>query len=309
MATFLPVVLREDGLEEDIFYAYGLGLIAEEITRIGHKKSSPDTFFYHQDGLGSTVLLSGERGNPEATYEYDAWGNLQDDDGRVSNRYLFTGEEQDAMTRLYYLRARWYDPSVGRFISKDPSLGFLSSPRSLNKYIYAENNPIAITDPSGLRGIRDAGLQQSNLLLAASGSMVPSNLISRLATNVALFGAKAFEIITQGTSILSEGITFVGKAIGGYKFYEAGKNAINPSDQEVLAWIQIKENTPTGRFIIEGQILASLPPGKEISLDQWFLLTPEEKVKIVKSSVYYNTRPNLFRGAADLLWEGTGIVY
>lgn len=166
VASPLPVVLREDGPEQAISYAYGLSLMAEEIAPIGHKKSSPDTFFYHHDGLGSTVAMSDERGCVEATYEYDAWGDLLYGDGHVQNRYLFTGEEQDAMTGLYYLRARWYDPSVGRFLTKDPNLGSSIRPLTLNRFLYTLNNPIRFVDPTGFTNQdSDLGPKQSNISL------------------------------------------------------------------------------------------------------------------------------------------------
>jgi RHS repeat-associated protein len=69
--------------------------------------------------------------------------------GDVANRFLFTGEEQDPTTKLYYLRARWYDPKVGRFLTKDPFAGVAVLPLGTNTYLYALNNPINVIDPSG----------------------------------------------------------------------------------------------------------------------------------------------------------------
>ena len=62
------------------------------------------------------------------------------------------GEMYDDETGLYYLRARYYDPSVGRFISKDSVEGSITNPLSLNLYTYCVNNPIIYTDPSGCFG-------------------------------------------------------------------------------------------------------------------------------------------------------------
>ena len=54
-----------------------------------------------------------------------------------------------ATTGLYYEYSRWYDPGVGRFISQDPSAGHVSDPQSLNAYVYVENLPTVMTDPTG----------------------------------------------------------------------------------------------------------------------------------------------------------------
>jgi RHS repeat-associated protein len=85
-------------------------------------------------------------------YSYDAFGNRTLVSGSHSTRHGYTGEEYDADTGLLYLRARYYDPQLGRFISVDPFLGRLAEPASQNRYVYVMNNPLLYTDPSGLAG-------------------------------------------------------------------------------------------------------------------------------------------------------------
>jgi RHS repeat-associated protein len=70
--------------------------------------------------------------------------------GATVNNYLYTGEQFDPNLREYYLRARYYDPSQGRFTGRDPFDGMLSEPLSLNKYGYVHGNPVNATDPSGM---------------------------------------------------------------------------------------------------------------------------------------------------------------
>lgn len=153
VATPLPVVLEqnrvtEESRNETIHYLYGLALISEKLAP-PEPGARPKSFFYHSDGLGSTIALSDRRGRTRAEYQYDAWGNLERSFGDVPNRFLFTGEEQDPKTALYYLRARWYDAKVGRFLTKDPFGGIIELPQSINEYVYAFNNPINFVDPSG----------------------------------------------------------------------------------------------------------------------------------------------------------------
>lgn len=143
VATVLPVVLQESGPDGDTTYVYGLGLISA---------SNPAfEFFYHYDGLGSVVGLTDPMGRLKGRYEYDAWGQtiLATPGITATNKFRFTGEALDPGTGLYYLRARYYDPSTGRFLSRDSFPGFDSIPQSLHPYQYALNNPVLYTDPSG----------------------------------------------------------------------------------------------------------------------------------------------------------------
>lgn len=64
--------------------------------------------------------------------------------------FQFSKEQNDSESNLYFLRARYYDPELGRFISKDPVKGHLNNPQSQNPYSYSLNNPINFSDPSGL---------------------------------------------------------------------------------------------------------------------------------------------------------------
>jgi RHS repeat-associated protein len=101
--------------------------------------------YYHVDGLGSTTSLSGTTGKPVATYVYDAFGNTTATEG-IFNPFRYTGREQDPETGLYYYRARYYDPNIGRFVSEDPIRFFAG----INFYEYGFNDPVDSTDPSGL---------------------------------------------------------------------------------------------------------------------------------------------------------------
>ncbi|MGN0604161.1 MAG: RHS repeat-associated core domain-containing protein [Oscillospiraceae bacterium] len=83
------------------------------------------------------------------TYSYDAFGNLISSTGSTANSYLYCGEQYDSTTGLYYLRARYMDTNMGRFISMDTYQGSTADPISLHKYLYANSNPVTYTDPSG----------------------------------------------------------------------------------------------------------------------------------------------------------------
>jgi len=106
-------------------------------------------YYYLYNGHGDVVQMIDENGSIVNKYQYDEWGNILQQEEQVQNAFKYAGEIQDEETGLYYLRSRYYDPSVGRFISKDTYEGQLTNPLSLNLYVYVENNPLIHVDPSG----------------------------------------------------------------------------------------------------------------------------------------------------------------
>ena len=122
-------------------YTYGYDLISQQ--------QGAEELFYHVDALGSSRVLTSESGGVSNTYNYDAYGNLIQQVDSEENSYLFAGEQRDFETGLDYLRARYYDPAIGRFISADAYDGSLNDPMSLHDYQYAHANPVVNIDPSG----------------------------------------------------------------------------------------------------------------------------------------------------------------
>jgi RHS repeat-associated protein len=104
--------------------------------------------YYLGDALGSVRQLANPAGTVIQARSYEPFGKQLSTAGNPLSKYAFTGEQQDP-TGLIYLRARYYDPATGRFISKDPVRGLASLPQTLNPYTYAINNPVRYTDPSG----------------------------------------------------------------------------------------------------------------------------------------------------------------
>ena len=128
-------------------YLHGPGF-DEPLARIDQ---SGGAAYYHADGLGSIVAMTDQAGNVVQTRQYDAWGNPEQGAGQPG--YAFTGREWDPETGLYYYRARYYDPKIGRFVSEDP-IRFWGA---LNFFAYVNNNPVVRIDPSGLVGFGPIG--------------------------------------------------------------------------------------------------------------------------------------------------------
>ncbi len=102
------------------------------------------------DGLGSVRQAVDETALVVTYREFDPYGNpITNTQLPISNPYGYTGEWWEDEVGLLHLRARWYDPGIGRFISRDPFAGIPDRPYSLHPYQYGYSNPILYTDPSG----------------------------------------------------------------------------------------------------------------------------------------------------------------
>lgn len=136
--------------------------------------------FYSQDAASNVTAITGAAGATLCTYTYDAFGGSEPCAG-TTNPYTFAAREFDSESGLIFMRARYYDPMLGRFLSPDPAglthlvlsgknrsaarnllpasasaltgrrtLAALRAPQQLNSYAYALNNPLSYRDPSGL---------------------------------------------------------------------------------------------------------------------------------------------------------------
>jgi RHS repeat-associated protein len=107
--------------------------------------------YYQQDGIGSVTSLTNATGSLDTSYIYDSFGVLNSALGAQSSVARYTGREFDDETGLSYHQARYYDPSLGRFLSEDP-IGFEGG---MNFYSYTDNNPVNFLDPSGLQKVME----------------------------------------------------------------------------------------------------------------------------------------------------------
>ena len=121
-----------------------------ELEMIAEIDAEDKLTYIHTDVLGSTVLLTNEAAEITGRYEYDAFGGTIGYEGSEQTDYLFTNQEQDIESELYYYNARYYNPKLGRFISRDIKLGNAGDILSSNRYIYVKNNPLKYVDPTGM---------------------------------------------------------------------------------------------------------------------------------------------------------------
>jgi RHS repeat-associated protein len=114
--------------------------------------------YFHRDQLGSTRTLTNSLGQVANTYTYDAYGSIASQSGSTPNLLLFQGQYQDSESGLYYLRARYYEPSSSQFLARDPALMQTREP-----YAYVSGNPLNATDPAGLCSGFDPGCWASSV--------------------------------------------------------------------------------------------------------------------------------------------------
>jgi RHS repeat-associated protein len=126
-------------------YTYGVQRISQD--QVISNTWTPS--FYGYDGGGSVRQLTNSAGAVTDSYEYDAFGNQLTTNQPTPNNYLYRGEQYDSDLGLYYLRARYYNPLTGRFMSRDPEDGKPVDPKSLHKYLYGNGDPVNGLDPTG----------------------------------------------------------------------------------------------------------------------------------------------------------------
>jgi RHS repeat-associated protein len=221
-------------------YVYGLDLISvtEELPDKTNPPPAVQRYFF-PDALGSTRALVNGTDSSIDSYGYDVFGQVRelDSPGTPLRSFLFTGEQYDAKARkqgltgpfanpgFYYLRERYYDPTIGRFLTPDPVMGSVNQPGSLNRYPYVRNNPVNLVDPTGMlaegtleSSILDEILDPGSCLRAYAGALGGSAALLvawLILTNPSTSGAAVLALNLPPVSV------FIYAAIGVILLYTA----------------------------------------------------------------------------------------
>jgi RHS repeat-associated protein len=179
-------------------FVYGPG-IDEPVATVNGDGSGRVRAYHHADGLGSIVALTSAGGTVTERHVYTPFGVA---DSTAGSPYQFAGRRLDAETGLYYQRARYYAPMLGRFLQMDP----IGTAGGLNLYAYVGNSPLNFTDPSGLYA-RELG--SSAWSLFESGALIPGGQA----------GQQAYAELQQGNYGLAalqfgRGLAEAGLAVG-----------------------------------------------------------------------------------------------
>jgi RHS repeat-associated protein len=153
-------------------YTYGLQRISQNLSPAVTGSSTWTPSFYMYDGGGSVRKLTNSLAVVTDEYEYDAFGNSFTKVGTTPNNYLYRGEQYDSDLGLYYLRARYYNPATGRFLSRDPEDGYSRDPKTLHKYLYAGGDPVNAEDPTGRAEMVEVSINLGKISLRDFAALV-----------------------------------------------------------------------------------------------------------------------------------------
>jgi RHS repeat-associated protein len=171
----------------DHAYGYGLARLSQTV--------GGTTSYYVVDGLGTVRALVSTAGAVTDTYTYDAYGIMLRSTGNTPNNYLYAGEQWDADLNLYYNRARYYAPTLGRFWTMDTYEGDPEDPSSLSRYTYCHGNAISGMDPSG-----HDDLVTQMAVMSIRATLFAMNFSGAVANarQTATYSVSTFEAISDG---------------------------------------------------------------------------------------------------------------
>ncbi len=198
----LPLLTREESGGGSLLrrYVHGNDVIS--------MRTGGADYYFHHDGLGSVASVTDSTGTPQWSYGYEPFGTLrtqtQQDPSAPTNLLRFTGELFDQETGLYHLRARQYDPALGRFLSTDPVPAQITDPY-VATYIYVNNQPTALVDPLGEFGFRS--FFSSALRVVSVAATVAAVGVAIVATGgtAAVVGA-SLVAVGAGSAVLAEAV-------------------------------------------------------------------------------------------------------
>ncbi len=286
--NYLGQEIYEDNLttNQQTLYVYALGkLIGKKDMHLAAGAGDgpvevEDKYYYHQDNLGSTVMMTDESGQVVFEQDYTPFGQTLYQPGTVAKPtsgvepgFGYTGQREEADIGLYYYNARYYDPEIGRFTREDEYQGDITRPQTLNLYSYVLQNPLKYVDPDGyseydwsmamMYAMSPDPEASFNLDIEMKTTII-SHTFRRIYDNVIFMGKEAYNFIAKpeetvnkyydvtmnfidvATSSAYYGITHPGDALEGYgMFFENIENNI----EENPLWLAEKTGDLTGEIL------------------------------------------------------------
>jgi len=266
---------------------------------IAHANNRDEVLFSFNDVLGSAVAAVSESGELCWSEVYTPYGDKTVNDdlvnltgcGIVGEERGFTGHTEDVNSDLVYMQQRYYDPSIGRFLSIDPLDANPDDPRTYNRYAYANNNPYKYIDPDGRLGLSIHALRRDLSMQDAIQIGGMGNAAAAAGVGAVILGASAVapgpEDVAFGAAAAVAGAAKVGRMFevpeGPDKLYHytdnkgldgiTSSNKLNPS---------LKANNPNDARYGDGQYLSDILPGAKTcgQLSRCFFGNPFQGKKV-----------------------------
>lgn len=180
------------------YYIYGAGLLAMVTP-------ADKVYCYHYNAIGSTIAITDQEQNLVNKYAYAPFGEILNEEEDIPQPFKFVGRYgvmYEESNGLYYMGARYYDPSDGRFISEDP-IGFESG--EVNLFAYAGNNPMLVIDPLGLCGEKSWGEKFLKIIQKPNWKTVGIGAIEAVGGIGEVVAGVKFSAMTAGIGLLIAG--------------------------------------------------------------------------------------------------------
>ncbi|HEU0073641.1 MAG TPA: RHS repeat-associated core domain-containing protein [Dehalococcoidia bacterium] len=209
------------------------------------------------------MALTDEDGDVDTTWDYDVFGAVRNLTGSQPNDFTFAGEQVDGSTGLQYLRARYYDPEVGRFISKDQWPPSSRNPQSLNLYAYVQNNPPKYVDPLGL------GPREEDTFAIGKGAVTSATLVTA-GVAAGIVAVAYLPPREQYRLLWPELIEFVEQYLAEERTVEGGYEGGNwlPVNNEVARRLGVsRQELREAVHRAKGAVRPPVPPDEEVEID------------------------------------------
>ncbi|MFT9056674.1 MAG: RHS repeat-associated core domain-containing protein [Ethanoligenens sp.] len=229
-ASLSRMLVSTDASGNKTYYVYGNGLL-------GAQDTSGNYSVYHYDYRGSTTAITNSSGSVTDRYIYGTYGDLTGHTGSSSAIFLFNGRDgvQTDSNGLYYMRARYYSATLNRFVNADVRKGNIQSSESLNRYAYANGNPVNLIDPFGTSS--EPGNNNSSQFVLGLSSALDKDMY---------FGAA--QAITNSNPVEDTTSSEQGRILGDIISASAGAGTIiGGAGGEVSAWHLMPLAWGTGR--------------------------------------------------------------
>ncbi|HEV2453565.1 MAG TPA: RHS repeat-associated core domain-containing protein [Verrucomicrobiae bacterium] len=266
---------------------YGTALISQQ-------QFDPNTLlpsvlsYYGYDGHGSVRFLMNTSGALTDTYTYDAFGNLIASTTATPNDYLYCGQQCDSDLGLYYNRARYLNPGIGRFWTMDGDYGNNEDPLSLHKYLYAEDDPVNMDDPSGHNGdlislditmdIGESLDSMEGVAVEGAQSEMEGTAMEAEATQLTEMGEAAGETAAEAEEeVAKTTLRQAGKTVRG--LIEDAKKLLNKAKEDPIKVIPMpRAIIPKVADNITAAFLMGKPPELERCLPEQVALNREDAI-------------------------------